>query len=125
MFKYNELITIYNALVEYKGNSLEVSENHCGTEVKVSELIEKVKTLGLGLMENGSPTKTYLAEFNGHVIEGQMIVVDTTLEKAYHSVIDKVGEMGLLEKNKGLTLCSLKEIELNQKNVVITFDGDM
>lgn len=47
MFTTAELIMIYNALVSYKGNSLEVSEQYNGAEIKVTDLIEKVKVIGL------------------------------------------------------------------------------
>lgn len=52
MFNSNELATIYNALVKYKGESVELTEKHNGKEIKVTDLIEKVKTIGLELLED-------------------------------------------------------------------------
>lgn len=52
MFTSAEMIMIYNALVSYKGKSLEVSEQYDGAEIKVTDLIEKVKTTGLELLKD-------------------------------------------------------------------------
>ena len=68
--------------------------------------------------------KIFIAEFTGHYVGGEMLIVDETKRKAFNKAKREIGTMGLESKNKEFSIDDLKEIDYSKKQCVVIDNGD-
>lgn len=66
----------------------------------------------------------FLARFNGHYLEGQVIVLDETKRRAFNRVKKEIAAMGLASKNEDFSIHNLELVYLHNKDVILIDNGD-
>ncbi|MCY8228767.1 hypothetical protein MOC30_14350 [Bacillus spizizenii] len=66
--------------------------------------------------------KTYLAEFKGHYLGGQLIVISTTKRRAFNKAKKEIESM--LLNTDGFTMDDVIEIDTSKESTIVISNGD-
>lgn len=66
----------------------------------------------------------FLVRFNGHYLDGEMIVVDETKRKAFNKAKKELAHLGLEKKNEYFSIHNLELIDIHNKDVILIDNGD-
>lgn len=70
-----------------------------------------------------TPLHAYLAEFNGEVFVGNMVIIAASKEDAYALAVTQFPEFDIVEKNTDFSLDDITEIDLTTPHVLMTWAG--
>lgn len=68
--------------------------------------------------------RVFLLDFRGRYLGGDMLIVAKTKRIAFNKAIKKLKEIDLMEKNEGLTIDDLVEVNTGTSYAVVIDDGD-